>query len=301
VRIGYFPGCSLLGSSRDFGESVRAVAGALGIDLVEVPDWSCCGASSAHALNRLLSLALPVRILAQAAAAGLDDVLAPCAACYNRLASARQEIEADAALRSEVDAALAAASHARPPATAAALPSELARRVRVLNILELLDSVKDRIASGVKAPFARTVACYYGCLLVRPQRVVGFDRPEDPTSMDVLVAAVGGRSIRWSFKTECCGAGLSLPRTSTVAKLAGRVVGDATARKAEAIVVACPMCHSNLDLRRGAIDAALGRTHEVPVLFITQVVGLALGLTEKQLGLQRHFVPVRLAQPAGVA
>ncbi len=161
--------------------------------------------------------------------------------------------------------------------------------------------MKDEVAAAVKKPFARTVACYYGCLLVRPPRVVAFDRPEDPRSMDALVAAVGGKTVRWSFKTECCGAGLSLPRTSTVAKLAGRIVKDATDRKAEAIVVACPMCHSNLDLRRGPIEAAVGATLGIPVLFITQVVGLALGLSEKELGLHRHFVPVRLAEPAGVA
>jgi heterodisulfide reductase subunit B len=315
VRIGYFPGCSLVGSSRDFGESVRAVAKALAIDLVEVPDWACCGASSAHALDPVLSVALPARILAQAAAAGLDEVLAPCAACYNRLVSTQRELETHPAVREAVDAVLAAADGPGKRAGSTAFgagsvasapgppgpPSALAARVRVLNILELLDRLKDQVAAAVKKPFARTVACYYGCLLVRPPRVVAFDRPEDPTSMDALVAAVGGKTVRWSFKTECCGAGLSLPRTSTVAKLAGRIVKDATDRKAEAIVVACPMCHSNLDLRRGPIDAALGGRHEIPVLFVTQVVGLALGLPEKELGLHRHFVPVRLAEPAGVA
>jgi heterodisulfide reductase subunit B2 len=291
VRIGYFPGCSLVGSSRDFGESVRAVARALAIDLVEVPDWACCGASSAHALRPILSVALPARILAQAAAAGLDEVLAPCAACYNRLVSTRHELEAHPPLREAVDAALADTG----------LTSALAGRVRVVNILELLDRVKDQLAAAVRKPFARTVACYYGCLLVRPPRVVAFDRPEDPTSMDALVAAVGGRTVRWSFKTECCGAGLSLPRTSTVARLAGRIVKDATERKAEAIVVACPMCHSNLDLRRGPIEAAVGAKLGIPVLFLTQVVGLALGLSEKELGLHRHFVPVSLVEPVGVA
>jgi heterodisulfide reductase subunit B len=290
VRIGYFPGCSLVGSSRDFGESVRAVAKALAIDLVEVPDWACCGASSAHALSPLLSVALPARILAQAAAAGLDEVLAPCAACYNRLVATRHELETRPALHAEVDSVLGAG-----------LTSAAARRVRVINILELLDRAKDDVATAVKKPFARTVACYYGCLLVRPPRVIAFDRPEDPRSMDALVAAVGGKTVRWSFKTECCGAGLSLPRTSTVAKLAGRIVKDATDRKAEAIVVACPMCHSNLDLRRRPIEAAVGAKLGIPVLFITQVVGLALGLSEKELGLHRHFVPVRLAEPAGVA
>ncbi len=283
MRLGYFPGCSLLGSSRDFGESVRAVAQALEVDLLEVPDWNCCGASSAHAVSPLLATALPARVLANATAAGLDEVVAPCAACYSRLVMARHEVSGDPELRRRVEGVIEA---------------PLAKTPRILNALELLDRVKDRIAPKVKTPFAHTVACYYGCLLVRPPRVVGFDRPEDPTSMDALVAAVGGKTVDWSFKTECCGAGLSMPKTSVVATLGGRIVADAAARKAEAIVVACPMCHSNLDLRRGAINAALGAQHQLPVLFITQVVGMALGLPAAALGLRRHFVPVRLAQAA---
>jgi heterodisulfide reductase subunit B len=282
----------------------------LAIDLVEVPDWACCGASSAHALRPLLSVALPARILAQAAAAGLDELLAPCAACYNRLVSTQRELENHAAVREAVDALLAdefpaSGDGAGAPAAAGGDRSASARaaRVRVLNILELLDRVKDDVVAAVKKPFARTVACYYGCLLVRPPRVVAFDRPEDPTSMDALVAAVGGKTVRWSFKTECCGAGLSLPRTSTVGKLAGRIVKDATDRKAEAIVVACPMCHSNLDLRRGEINQRLeaegAAKSAIPVLYITQVIGLALGIPGKKLGFGRHFVKVKLpAKPA---
>jgi heterodisulfide reductase subunit B2 len=283
MRFGYFPGCSLLGSSRDFGESVAALAYALDVELIEVPDWNCCGASSAHATSPLLAAALPARVLANAAAAGLDEVVAPCAACYSRLMTARHEVGTDAALRRRVEDVIEAPLEKVP---------------RVLNVLEWLDRVKERVAPRVKAPFAHTVACYYGCLLVRPPKVVGFDRPEDPRSMDALVASVGGRTIDWNFKTECCGAGLSMPKTSVVATLGGRIVADAVARKAEAIVVACPMCHSNLDLRRGAINAALGAQHQLPVLFITQVVGLALGLPEKALGLRRHFVPVQLPQAA---
>jgi heterodisulfide reductase subunit B len=283
MRLGYFPGCSLLGSSRDFGESVSAVARALDVELVEVPDWNCCGASSAHATSPLLATALPARVLANATAAGLDEVVAPCASCYSRLMTARHEVGGDGALRRRVEEVIDAPLEKTP---------------RVLNVLELLDRVKDRVVSRMKVPFAHTVACYYGCLLVRPPRVVEFDRPEDPTSMDALVAAVGGRTVEWNFKTECCGAGLSMPRTSVVATLGGRIVADAAARQAEAIVVACPMCHSNLDLRRGAINAALGAQHQLPVLFITQVVGMALGLDAKALGLRRHFVPVRLPQAA---
>jgi len=283
MRFGYFPGCSLSGSSRDFGESVGAVARALEVELVEVPDWNCCGASSAHATSPLLAAALPARVLAKATAAGLDEVVAPCAACYSRLAMARHEVRENPSLRRRVEDVIEAPLETTP---------------RILNVLELLDRVKDRIAPKVKAPFAHTVACYYGCLLVRPPRVVAFDRPEDPRAMDTLVASVGGKTIEWNFKTECCGAGLSMPKTSIVATLGGRILADAVARKADAIVVACPMCHSNLDLRRGAINAALGAQHQLPVLFVTQVIGMALGLPADALGLRRHFVPVRLPQPA---
>jgi heterodisulfide reductase subunit B len=241
---------------------------------------------------------LPARILAQARSAGLDEVLAPCAACYNRLASVRHELDAEPSLRRAVDAAL---REAGDPAAVGGGASERACGVRVVNVLEWLSGAKDLIAAAVTQPFARTVACYYGCLLVRPPRVVAFDRPEDPSSMDELVAAAGGKTVRWGFKTECCGAGLSLPRTSSVARLCGRIVKDATDRQAEAIVVACPMCHSNLDLRRGSIEAAMGAKLGIPVLFVTQVVGLALGLPEKELGLHRHFVPARLAAPVGTA
>jgi len=110
--------------------------------------------------------------------------------------------------------------------------------------------------------------------------------------MDKLVVAVGGKSIDWNFKTECCGASFSVARTSVVGRLGAKIMHDAVERRAEAVVVACPMCHSNLDLRRPEINRALGTQSHIPVLFITQVIGLALGLSEKELGLGRHFVPV---------
>jgi heterodisulfide reductase subunit B len=279
MKIGYYPGCSLLGTSREFGESVRAVARALDIDLVEVPDWNCCGASSAHTVDHLLSVALPANVLRLAADAGLDEVVAPCAACYNHLVRAQYEMQADPDLKKKVESVLDA---------------RIEKNVRVLNILELLDRVRDRIGPKLKAPFERTVACYYGCLLERPSRVMTTDRTEDPVMMDQLVEAAGGKTIAYGHKTECCGASLSIARTPVVAKLASKIVRDVVARKAEAIVVACPMCHSNLDMRRGAINGVLGDDADIPVLFITQVIGLALGLPASELGLKRHFVKVNL-------
>lgn len=279
MKIGYYPGCSLLGTAREFDESMRAVARALELELVPVPDWNCCGSSSAHMLSHELAVALPARVIAKAAEAGLSEVVAPCAACYNRLVSAQHAVSQDPVLKKEVERIIEA---------------PLDQPVRVLNVLELLDRMVEPLKAKVRRPLDWSVACYYGCLLVRPAKIVSFDRPEDPQSMDRLVAAVGGKTIDWNFKTECCGASLSLTRTPVVAKLGGRIVQDAAERKAQAIVVACPMCHSNLDLRRGAINQSLGAKHDLPVLFITQVVGLALGLSPSELGLGRHFVPVNL-------
>ena len=282
MRIGYYPGCSLLGSSREFDESVRALAGAIGLELVAVPDWNCCGASSAHVLDHKLSLALPAKILAQAEAAGLTEVLAPCAACYNRLTSARAELVADPAASAEI------ASIIEMPVTG---------RVKVVNVLEVLDRFQEVIKAKTVAPLGRKLACYYGCLLVRPPRVVGFDRAEDPQSMDRLLKLSGAEPIEWNFKTECCGAAFSVTRTDLVARMSGKIVADAVKHGAEAIVVACPMCHSNLDMRRPEINAALGADYQLPVLFITQALGLALGLAPEALGLQRHMGPA-LLQPA---
>ncbi|RUQ31238.1 MAG: heterodisulfide reductase subunit B [Candidatus Competibacteraceae bacterium] len=282
MRIGYYPGCSLKSSAREYEESVRALCAALDLELVEIPDWNCCGASSAHVMSADLALGLRTRNLAQAEAAGLDEVLTPCAACFSHLAEARMELADNPNKRQEV-------------ADFIGLP--YSGRVRVLNVLAVLDRYRDRIAAKVKNPFRYKVACYYGCLLVRPPEVVQFDRPENPQSMDRLLEAVGAKPIPWACKTECCGASFSVTRTDVVANLSGRIVADAVKRNAAAIVVACPMCQSNLDLRRPEINQQLEQEHGIPVLYITQALGLALGIDPQQLGLQRHLVPVELPEP----
>jgi len=287
LKVGYFPGCSLQGSSRDFAESLHAVAKALSIELCEVPEWTCCGASSGHMIEPLVSVALPINVLLKAQKAGLDQVMAPCASCYNRLATASYEIAHSPTTKAQVEKIL---------------QTSIGKLPRVLNVVELLAQVADKISAKVSNKFEQIVACYYGCLLVRPAKITGFDRTEDPMEMDKLVAAVGGKSIEWNFKTECCGASFSVSKTSIVGRLGAKIMHDAVARKAEAIVVACPMCHSNLDLRRADINQRLDTKTDIPVLFITQVIGLALGLSTKELGLGRHFVPVTFpAKPAAVA
>ncbi|MCU0237441.1 MAG: CoB--CoM heterodisulfide reductase iron-sulfur subunit B family protein [Acidobacteria bacterium] len=277
MKTGFYPGCSMKGSAREYSESLLAVAAALGRDLPEVPDWNCCGATAAHNLDPDLALALPARILAAAEKEGMDEVLVPCAACYSRLSVTRHELLADEALRRRISGLVEA---------------DFRGSARVLNIIEWLAAIPG-LEGMVKAPFARRVACYYGCLLVRPAGVVNFDRPEEPQSMDLLMKKIGAEPLDWAFKTECCGAGFSVSRTDLVAKLSGLILEDAVARGAEAVIVACPMCHLNLDMRRPNIERRAGKKYHIPVIYITQALGLAMGLPAKKLGLQRHKVAVK--------
>lgn len=278
MKIGFYPGCSLNGTSREYNESVKAVVSAFGIEPVELDDWNCCGASAAHALDKDLSVALPVRILAIAERQGLEELLVPCAACYNHLMVAQHEMHNDQKLEDKI-------------LPVVGLPYQ--GTVKILNVLQFLEKyVIDRLPEKVTQPFARKVTCYYGCLLTRPAHILRFDRPEDPQSMDSIMSLIGATPMDWGFKTECCGAGLSVSRTDLVARLSGNIMRDANDRGAEAMIVACPMCHSNLDMRRPDINRYLSTSVAMPVLYITQAIGLAIGLTPKALGIERHFVNV---------
>ena len=275
MRVGYYPGCSLHGTARELDESLRAVAPPLGLELVEVNDWSCCGATSAHATSHLLSVALPARNLALAAEQGHDRLLAPCAACYNRLAKARHAVASDAALAGTIEDVLG-----RP------FPSSVAPRNLVEVLRARLDVLRER---AVRPLTGLKVACYYGCLLVRPSEVCSFDDQEDPVSMEEVVAATGATAVAWRRRLDCCGGAFSVARTGSVVRLSRAILDDARSAGADAIAVACPMCHSNLDFRQKAM-ARDGRSLQLPILYLTQLVGLALGLDEQTLGLARHFV-----------
>ncbi len=280
MKIGLYPGCSFEGSSREYAESLRAIAPALGVELEEVEGWNCCGASSAHSLDHTLSLALPAKILAQAEAQKMEELAVPCAACFNRLASTRTELAADSSVRATV---------------AGMINMPYAGTTAVRNILEVLNRVLTPDAGkSLPKSFPHKVACYYGCLLVRPKSVVHHERMEDPMEMDDLMKRIGATPIDWAMKTECCGASFSITRTDIVGRLGGRILEDAAARGAEAIIVACPMCHSNLDMRRKEIERVVGKKFNIPVLYVTQAIGIALGIEPKALGLQRHFVAVAL-------
>ena len=277
--VAYYPGCSLHGTSREFDESLRAVAAELGIGLTEIADWNCCGASSGHTTDHLLGVALPARNLALAEAQGFDTVLAPCAACYNRLSAARLAIATEDGLAERLPDIIG---------------RQFANSVQVHNAVELLRDAAVAIEERVAATLAPNplegvkLAAYYGCLLVRPFEVCGYDDPEQPTSMDEVINACGADDVDWDMKVECCGGAFSVSRTASVLRLGRAIIENARSHGAEAIIVACPLCHSNLDLRQKAM--ARRGEEPMPILFVTQMVGLALGLAPVDLGLGRHFI-----------
>lgn len=275
MAVGYYPGCSLKGTAAEFDMSIREVAGLLGMELKEVEDWNCCGASAAHQTNHKLGLALPARNIALAASQGIQEVLAPCAACSNRLIASQKIWLQDEKVRREVEGIVGLD-----------LPD---KEIKILNCIEFLLSQVDRIGSLViKRQEGKKVACYYGCLLVRPPKLLAFDDPEEPDSMERIVEAVGAEPLDWAFKTECCGAAFAVSQTSAVVRLVEKILRNAHEEGANVVAVACPLCHANLDMRQS--KRKLG--FRIPVLYISQLVGLALGLSPSALGLNKHITPV---------
>jgi heterodisulfide reductase subunit B len=281
MKTGIYPGCSLTGSARDYNESVFALAEAFGLEFVQIPDWNCCGATAAHNLNKELSLALPARILALAEKNGLDEIIVPCAACYSRLVVTQHELKKNPELKNKI---------------CEVIEMDYKGTSIILNVIEWIDKyIIPKLDGKVVKPFNYKVACYYGCLLVRPNKVLNYDRAEDPQTLDLVMSKIGAEPIYYPYKTECCGAGLSISRTDVVAKLSGKIIEDAVHRGAEAIIVACPMCHSNLDMRRPDINKYWKTEYKIPVVFITEAIGLAVGLSPKNIGLKRHFVEVKIS------
>jgi Heterodisulfide reductase, subunit B len=242
MKLAYYPGCSLKGTSFEYEVSLLKILEAMNIEVKEIPDWNCCGASAAHSINHNLAIALPARNLAIAEKDGFESVLAPCAACSNRLKNADYELKRDDILKKKITNSLE-------------MPYD--SEMSINNMLEFLIGIvgKDKIKSMVKKPLAGLkVASYYGCLLVRPPKVMQFDDPENPVTMDELVSLTGAEPVDYSYKTECCGAINSLSKPDVVMALTGKVLYDAKNHGADVVVVACPLCHSNLDVRQKEIE-----------------------------------------------
>jgi heterodisulfide reductase subunit B len=276
MNIGYYPGCALHGSSNDYEQSLRACLGALDVQLQEVKDWICCGATAAHSLNHKLSLALPARNLALAERDGHKELFAPCPLCSMQLLKVQKAIAGNG-LRGEL---------------AQIVEADLRGDGRVLNLIQIFQNIGlDRLKAAVKTPLTEiTAACYYGCLLTRPPDVAHFDDFEQPTSMEAVVAATGAKTVEWSYKTECCGAGMTMANEDTVLDLAYKILSNAAAHGANCLVVACPMCHVNLDMKQEAVNRRYGKKLGMVVYYLSDLVGLAMEISAEQLGIDRHFV-----------
>jgi heterodisulfide reductase subunit B len=279
--LAYYPGCSLHGTSGEFDASFRATARALDLTLQEIPGWECCGNTAAHSINRLLATALPVNELVKVEQdMRLDAVAVPCAACYSRFKTGAHDVAESEETASDVRAVVGRAYNGG---------------VTVENLIDVYhDAVGlEELEAKVTRPFAGLkVACYYGCLLTRPPQVTLADDPEYPTHMDEVVKALGCEPIDWNYKTDCCGASLALTEQGIVDDLVGRILTDARACGADAVAVACPLCQVNLDGRQVEIARKEPGWQSVPIIFLSQLVGRALGLDDRALGLKKHLVDI---------
>ncbi len=281
MKYAFYPGCSMEGTAADYRLSTLAVARALGIELPEIPDWICCGSTAAHSTDPLLAAALPAQNLAAAAKMGVNGgrtkVAVGCAACYSRLRLANLHIAADAGFRGAVAQAVGADYDGQTP-----IVHLLEILARDIGVAALAGKVRRQLA-GLK------VACYYGCLLSRPPEIA-FDDVENPTLMDQLMRAAGATPLDWPHKTECCGASCSITDTAVVCELGREILAMAKAAGADCIVTACPLCQLNLDLRQQDINKKYEEAFNLPVFYFTQLLGLALGCSVKELGLDRLVV-----------
>ncbi len=273
MRFAYYPGCTATSTSIEYDESVRETSQYLGIDLEEMPDWTCCGATSGHIINRELSLALPSRNLALANKMSLG-IVSPCPACSLRHKVAEHELRKDPELKAKVEKDIG---------------SNLDLTQKTKHFLEVLfrevgiDAIKEKVQKPLKG---LKVVTYYGCFLVRPPEIAGFDDPENPTIMDRVVEALGAEVIDWSYKVSCCGGGLSIVAPEVVKKLTGKIVVAASEVGADAIVTACGICQANLDMRQPKD----GESRPLPIFYFSELSALAFGSANTKAWLAKHLI-----------
>jgi heterodisulfide reductase subunit B len=273
LKVSYYPGCSLHGTAKEYDQSVRAVSRALGIELKEVDDWSCCGATSAHSTNFKLSVALPARNLIAAEKDALD-VMVPCAACFNRFKTAEHQLKADKALQNEIEGIVGGKYHGG---------------IAIRNPIDIiykeigLDALSGKVKKSLKG--LKPVS-YYGCLLLRPPEVCEFDNYENPVILDKILNTLGADARLWSYKTDCCGGSLTISKTDIVMKMVNKLMTMAREAGANCVVTACPVCMANLDMRAS-------ENLRLPVFYFTELIALALGLQGPDTWFKLHNVDPR--------
>ena len=274
MDVSYYPGCSLHGMAAEYDESLRAVCEALDVELCELEDWNCCGASSAHFLDPSLAIRLPARNLQIAEQAG-RDLLVPCAACFQRLKHADKELKRDGPRWTN---------------------KPYLGQTSIYHVNDFF--ARPEMVRGIQGKVAKPLTglagvAYYGCLSQRPPRITDSPHAENPVSMDRLLGTIGMDVRPWSFKTDCCGGSLTLARTDLVRKLSGDLFEAAQEAGAECLVTDCPLCQSNLDTRQAEIEAERGKRYGLPVFYVTELIALSFADGRAQAWWDRHFVDPR--------
>jgi heterodisulfide reductase subunit B len=278
IKVAYYPGCSLSSTAKEYDVSARLVCEDLGIELVEIADWVCCGATTAHITSELTAIALPTKNLIKVEKMELPIITSPCSACFSRLKLADIYLKKDEEIKNSITELIG---------------EEYKGGVEVLHLSRViierygLDNLKQKIKKELKG---LKIACYYGCLLTRPKEVCDYDKIENPEFLDNLVKTLGAEPIKWYYKTECCGAAFSLTKKDIVLKLTGDVLKDAKDAGADLVIVGCPLCHSNLDARQPEIMKKYNLDLNIPILYFTQLIGLSLGYNHLDLMFDKHFI-----------
>jgi len=277
MTYSYYPGCSLHSSAKEFDISTRVVMQELGIELEELEDWSCCGGSVAAGVSHEVGMALAARnvVLAQQKN---RDLLASCSGCYNKSAKAAKALENEKE-RNKITPILSQMGM-----------SVSDSNIKVKNVVDVLANDVD-ISSQIKKPLrGLKVACYYGCLLTRPQELTGWDSPVFPMSMDNLAKICGAEVVDFRSKTKCCGGPILVPQEKVAFELTKRLLDEAKSLGADCMVLACPLCANNLELSQPDIEKAYNVSYKLPILYITEIIGLALGIKPGKLGINKHVV-----------
>lgn len=290
----YYPGCSMESSGRSYRESLEPVCEALGIQLAEISDWNCCGATEYVSVATIPAYSLIARNLAIAAGEKKDqtELVAACSACYLNLAKADHYMAEQPSLNASVNDALSAGGLHYDPGT-----------LRVRHLLEVIlnDVGLDAVKARVQKPLAGLkVAPYLGCMVPRPDINGVYENPDQPKQLDKLLAALGAEVVDYPLKAECCGGHMPQVSPRIGLELIRRLVAEATARGADMMVTVCPMCQINIDAYQGEMNRAFGTHYKMPIVFFTELMGVAFGMDPKKVGLGREVTNARKALVAAL-
>ena len=279
MKIPYYPGCTLNTVAKGFDTSAKESAILLGFELKELNQWNCCGATFPLTPDNVMGLTAPTKVLVNAKREG-DTVTTLCSVCYNVLKRTNKIVRDDKDKRSVVNSFI---------------EEEYDGSLNVIHFLEVLrDKIGfDKVKAAIKRPLKGVKAgAYYGCMLLRPFEDIGIDNAEAPTIFENLLSVLGCEPVEFPNKIECCGAHLAMGNEDVVAKLSGNVLSSAKNKGAEIIVTSCPLCQYNLEKSQKRLKDSVGGT-QMPILYFTQLLGLALGQDEESLGLEKNLYDVR--------